>query len=93
MKIRMTLAPLQISFISNMSVDYQALNGQLSALLAGEEDALAKSANFAGLLYGEITDINWLGIYVLRDDEFVQARSRGCPHALVLPSAIIRGSS
>lgn len=52
-----------------MSVDYQSLNSQLAALLANEQDALANSANFVALLYAGIPDINWLGIYALRDQE------------------------
>jgi GAF domain-containing protein len=52
-----------------MSVDYQSLNNQLAALIADEQDALANSANFIGLLYAALPDVNWLGIYVLRDGE------------------------
>ena len=52
-----------------MSVDYQSLNNQLAALLADEQDPLANSANFVALLYAGIPDINWLGIYVLRNQE------------------------
>ena len=62
-----------------MSVDYQTLNSQLAALLADETDALANSANFVGLLYGGISEINWLGIYVLRDNELVLGPFQGLP--------------
>jgi GAF domain-containing protein len=60
-----------------MSVDYQSLNDQLAALIADEPDALANSANFVALLYAGIPDINWLGIYVLRDQELVLGPFQG----------------
>ena len=62
-----------------MSVDYQSLNSQLAALLADEQDALANSANFVAMLYAGIPDINWLGIYVLRDRELVLGPFQGLP--------------
>lgn len=68
-----------------MPVDYQSLNGQLAALLAGEKDALANSANFVGLLYAGIPDINWLGIYVLRGKELVLGPFQGLPACVRIP--------
>ena len=65
--------------MSSMDVDYQSLNQQLAALVAGEKDALANSANFVGLLYAGISDINWLGIYVYRDGELVLGPYQGMP--------------
>jgi GAF domain-containing protein len=68
-----------------MSVDYQSLNTQLAALIADEDDALANSANFVGLLYSGIPDINWLGIYVLRDQELVLGPFQGLPACVRIP--------
>ena len=68
-----------------MSVDYRTLNSQLAALLADETDALANSANFVGLLYREISDINWLGIYVLRDNQLVLGPFQGSPACVRIP--------
>lgn len=68
-----------------MSVDYRTLNSQLAALLAGETDALANTANFVGLLYGAISDINWLGIYVLRNNELVLGPFQGKPACVRIP--------
>jgi GAF domain-containing protein len=68
-----------------MPVDYQSLNDQLAALLAGEKDALANSANFVGLLYAGIPDINWLGIYVLRGKELVLGPFQGLPACVRIP--------
>ncbi len=57
--------------------DYALLDSQLRALLADEPDALANAANFVALLYNALDDINWLGIYVLRDDELVLGPFQG----------------
>ncbi len=68
-----------------MSVDYQSLNSQLAALLADEQDVLANSANFVALLYAGIPDINWLGIYVLRDRELVLGPFQGLAACVRIP--------
>jgi len=59
--------------------DYKLLDSQLHALMDDEPDALAAAANFVGLLYNAIDEINWLGIYVLRDDELVLGPFQGMP--------------
>lgn len=71
--------------MSDMAVDYQSLNKQLTALIADEKDALANSANFVGLLFSGISDINWLGIYVLRDEELVLGPFQGLPACVRIP--------
>jgi L-methionine (R)-S-oxide reductase len=67
------------------SVDYELLSKQLVALMSAESDALANSANFTGLLYNAISDINWLGIYVLRGNELVLGPFQGKPACVRLP--------
>ena len=64
---------------TGQDVDYRLLDTQLAALLAGETDALANAANCVGLIYNAIPRINWLGIYVLRDDELVLGPFQGKP--------------
>lgn len=59
--------------------DYKLLTAQTQVLLADEADALASAANFVGLLYNAIADINWLGIYVLRGEELVLGPFQGQP--------------
>lgn len=59
--------------------DYNLLASQLRLLLDGETDPLANASNFVGLLFNAIDDINWLGIYVLRDNELVLGPFQGKP--------------
>jgi len=60
-------------------IDYKLLESQLVALLGDESDALANASNFVGLLYNAISDVNWLGIYVLRGNELVLGPFQGKP--------------
>ena len=59
--------------------DYDLLESQAVALLRDEPDALASAANFVALLYNALDDVNWLGIYVLREDELVLGPFQGQP--------------
>jgi len=68
-----------------MTVDYELLDKQLEALIGQEKDLLAASANFVGLLFAGIGDINWLGLYVVRDDELVLGPFQGLPACVHIP--------
>ena len=59
--------------------NYDLLESQAVALLRDETDALASAANFVALLYNALDDVNWLGIYVLREDELVLGPFQGQP--------------
>jgi GAF domain-containing protein len=61
------------------NTDYTLLDSQLQVLLENESDALAATSNFVGLLYNAIDNINWLGVYVLRDKELVLGPFQGKP--------------
>lgn len=68
-----------------MTVNYELLGKQLDALIADEDDRLAMSANFVALLYAEIPNINWLGIYVVRDGQLVLGPFQGLPACVRIP--------
>ena len=51
---------------SDKAAGYRELDEQLAALLAGERDLIANTANAAALLYGALPDLNWAGFYLLR---------------------------
>lgn len=66
-------------------VDYEMLQRQLRALLGGESNRLANTANFVALLFDELPDINWLGVYVLRGRELVLGPFQGKPACVRIP--------
>ena len=68
-----------------MTVDYQMLGRQFAALADADENRLALSANFVALLYAEIPDINWLGLYILRGDKLVLGPFQGLPACTSIP--------
>ena len=66
-------------------MDYKLLDSQLKAITDGEPDHLANSANFIALLNGAMPTINWVGIYVLRDDELVLGPFQGNTACIRIP--------
>lgn len=68
-----------------MAVDYEMLGKQFAALADADENRLAMSANFVALLYAEIPDINWLGLYILRGDKLVLGPFQGLPACTTIP--------
>jgi GAF domain-containing protein len=56
---------------------YAALNAQLAAVLTGEPDGLANTANMAALLYQGLPDLNWAGFYFLHGSELVLGPFQG----------------
>ena len=67
--------------------DYKMLESQAEELLREEPDGLASAANFVALLYNAIDDINWLGIYVMRDNELVAEMMRAFRRAIDVAGA------
>ena len=65
--------------------DYELLNSQLRAMLAGETDKLAATSNFVALLFTALDDVNWLGVYVLRGAELVLGPFQGRPACVRIP--------
>jgi len=58
---------------------YAGLQAQLAALLAGEKDPIANTANMAALLYHALPDVNWAGFYFLKNGELVLGPFQGQP--------------
>lgn len=58
---------------------YAGLAGDLRALLHGERDPIANAANMASLIYHTLPDVNWVGLYLLKDDELVLGPFHGKP--------------
>lgn len=56
---------------------YDTLNRQVQALLTGEDDMIAALANFSALLNDNLTDLNWVGFYLLKNDELVLGPFQG----------------
>src|SRR6266700_6866950 len=58
---------------------YRDLTAQLAALIAGEPDLVANTANMAALLYHGLPELNWAGFYFARQGELVLGPFQGKP--------------
>jgi L-methionine (R)-S-oxide reductase len=56
---------------------YRECSEQLAAVLAGESDGLANTANMAALVFQLLPELNWVGFYFLRGDELVLGPFQG----------------
>ena len=58
---------------------YGELVGMVRALLEGERDPIANTANVSALLYESLPDLNWAGFYFLKGGELVLGPFQGKP--------------
>ncbi|MGZ5032654.1 MAG: GAF domain-containing protein [Usitatibacter sp.] len=58
---------------------YSDLLEQARALLAGERDSTANSANLAALIFHALPDLNWAGFYWMKGGELVLGPFQGKP--------------
>ena len=58
---------------------YDELAPQLAALIEGEADLVANSANMAALIYHGLPELNWAGFYFARQQELVLGPFQGKP--------------
>lgn len=56
---------------------YHSLNRQVEALFTGEQDVIAAMANFSALINDQLTELNWAGFYLLKDDTLVLGPFQG----------------
>jgi len=68
-----------ISPASDKPEFYSQVRQQLAALLQGESDLIANTANAAALLYNLLGDVNWVGFYFSKGDELVLGPFQGTP--------------
>ena len=66
---------------------YRELAAQLTALLAGERDAIACAANTASLLYWSLPEVNWAGFYFVEacSGDLVVGPFQGKPACVRIP--------
>lgn len=69
----------------NLKEQYDMLSKQLSALLEGEDDIIANLSNASALLNQFLTDINWVGFYLMKNGELVLGPFQGLPACVRIP--------
>lgn len=56
---------------------YELLAKQASSLIEGETDLIANLANISALLNMNLDNINWVGFYLLKDDQLILGPFQG----------------
>jgi len=59
--------------------DYALMLEQIKALIADERDTLANMANIASFVYHSVSDLNWVGFYLLKESDLVLGPFNGLP--------------
>jgi GAF domain-containing protein len=54
-----------------MSTNYDVLLEQAKAITADEPDLIANLSNLSALVYHHLTDVNWVGFYLVRAPELL----------------------
>lgn len=74
-----------VNYQGTKQENYELLIGQLSSLLEGECDPIANLANASALLNQFLTEVNWVGFYLLKEDELVLGPFQGLPACVRIP--------
>ena len=69
----------------SLNEQYETLSKQLDALLHGETDVIANLSNASALLNEFLTDVNWVGFYLMKDGELVLGPFQGLPACVRIP--------
>ena len=64
---------------------YRLLIEQLKALLEGETNVIPNLSNASALLNGALKDINWVGFYLIKDNELLLGPFQGKPACIHIP--------
>lgn len=75
----------KIEYHGTLEEQYETLSKQLSALLEGENDFIANLSNASALLNQFLTDVNWVGFYIMKNGELVLGPFQGLPACVRIP--------
>jgi L-methionine (R)-S-oxide reductase len=73
------------SFKGSKEDKYQLVEKQLIALLQGESNQIANLSNAASLLNLFLENINWVGFYLIENEELVLGPFQGLPACVRIP--------
>ncbi len=76
----------KIRYEGPIAEQYHSLTKQLDALLTGETDYIANLSNASALLNQFLTNINWVGFYILQGEELVLGPFQGLPACVRIPT-------
>nr|WP_106780428.1 GAF domain-containing protein [Lysinibacillus timonensis] len=75
----------KVGYTGTIDQQYLLLSKQLDALLEGETDGIANLSNASALLNQFLDQVNWVGFYLLKEDELVLGPFQGLPACVRIP--------
>lgn len=75
----------QSTYAGDTQQQYEMLAKQLDALLSGEKNVMANLSNASALLNQFFDRINWVGFYMMDDNELVLGPFQGLPACIRIP--------
>lgn len=72
-------------YTGNREENYQMVIKQLKALLSGETNRIANLSNASALLNQFLKEVNWVGFYLMEEDELVLGPFQGLPACVRIP--------
>ena len=64
--------------------NYSLISKEIEALTSEVSDLIANLSNVSALLNMELTDINWVGFYLLKDDKLILGPFQGKPACVTI---------
>lgn len=64
--------------------NYSLISKEIEALASDVSDLIANLSNVSALLNMELTDINWVGFYLLKDDKLILGPFQGKPACVTI---------
>lgn len=76
---------VEVDYDTDINAKYEQLTNQLNALLTGESNRYANLSNASALLNQFFDRINWVGFYLLDNEELVLGPFQGLPACIRIP--------
>ena len=75
----------QYTFSNNLEDNYKLMVQTVKAFLVGEPNVIANLANTSAIINEYVTDINWVGFYLMEAGELVLGPFQGKPACIRIP--------
>jgi len=75
----------QYFFSDNKEENYKLMVNAVKAYIHGEPNVIANLSNISSILNEYVTDINWVGFYLMENDELVLGPFQGKPACIRIP--------
>lgn len=71
--------------VKNKQQQYAQLSQQVKAIVAEEQDLIANMANISAILYWALDNVNWVGFYIIKNEQLVLGPFHGQPACIRIP--------